>query len=187
MIWSDIEGWFSRLDAKFVSDICIKIHSGIVVELGVFAGRSTAVMASICKQKDIEYYAIDNFSGSANKNDEATKHQQNRDIRKLFETNMKIMKLTDSMMVIQTDSIKAATLFEDDTVDFCFIDADHAPQAVQKDIEAWWSKIKKGGFIAGHDYQSHLRPVVDKFARDKGKRILTGGRCWAIQKENIKN
>lgn len=182
MNWHDIEGWFSPADARFVRLICSNIYHGYVVELGVFAGKSTAVMAPICLCNDTKYFAIDNFQGSSNPRDEATVHQKNRDIQQLFETNMEQMGLKDHIRIMKSDSSKASRLFEDNEIDFCFIDSDHSPVAVRKDIESWWPKIKKGGFLGGHDYPSPLRTVVDQFAKEQGRKLLTSGRCWAIQK-----
>lgn len=183
MVWDDIEGWFSEQDANFVSDICANIKNGMVVELGLFAGRSTAVMAPICLKNNTHYYAIDNFRGSANPKDEATQHQQKRDMKALFEFNMKSLNILSSIHVVQMDSSVSAHIFNDGKIDFCFIDADHSPNAVQKDISAWWPKIRNGGIIGGHDYPSPLQSVVNQFAKERGVDVITGGRCWAIKRK----
>jgi hypothetical protein len=49
-------------------------------------------------------------------------------------------------------SDKAASRFEDNSVDFVFIDADHEYESVKKDISAWYPKVRSGGVIAGHDF-----------------------------------
>ena len=49
------------------------------------------------------------------------------------------------------DSIKAAKEFEDGSLDFVYIDANHSYDAVKADILAWLPKVKKGGIIGGHD------------------------------------
>jgi len=41
---------------------------------------------------------------------------------------------------------------EDGSLDFCFVDADHSYLGCKNDILAWLPKIKKGGFISGHDF-----------------------------------
>lgn len=50
------------------------------------------------------------------------------------------------------DSVSAAGGFEDGTVDFVWIDANHEYEAVKADIEVWLPKVRAGGVIAGHDY-----------------------------------
>lgn len=53
---------------------------------------------------------------------------------------------------IWKDSPDAARQFEDNSMDFVFLDADHSYHAVKTDIAAWWPKVKMGGWLCGHDY-----------------------------------
>lgn len=48
-------------------------------------------------------------------------------------------------------SLDVAPLIPDEFLDFVFIDADHATDAVVADIRAWEPKVKKGGCVIGHD------------------------------------
>ena len=38
-----------------------------------------------------------------------------------------------------------------DTLDFVYIDGDHSYEAVKRDLEMWYPKIRKGGVLCGHD------------------------------------
>jgi len=182
MKWDDIEGWFSAQDAQFVRQICNNIHNGIVVELGFFAGRCTAVMAPICQNNNNEYYTVDNCEGGSPR-DPATKSQQSRDMRQIFETNMKKLGLIDNIFVLQRDSAESASLFDDGSVDFCFIDASHVAENVKRDMEAWWPKIKLGGTLGGHDYSwGSVMFVTDKFAQDNNLKLIVNGNCWKLTK-----
>jgi hypothetical protein len=49
-------------------------------------------------------------------------------------------------------STEAAKRFEDESLDFVYIDANHSYKYVREDILAWLPKVKKGGIIGGHDY-----------------------------------
>jgi predicted O-methyltransferase YrrM len=51
-------------------------------------------------------------------------------------------------------SIDAARLYQDQSLDLVFIDADHSFDAVCKDIEIWLPKVKPGGILAGDDFGS---------------------------------
>ena len=50
--------------------------------------------------------------------------------------------------------------YEDETIDFIFIDADHEYDGVIQDIKIWYPKVKKGGVIAGHDYTEYFSGVI---------------------------
>lgn len=43
---------------------------------------------------------------------------------------------------------------QDYTKDFIYIDALHDYDSVLADIQAWWPKVRKGGMLAGHDYNT---------------------------------
>lgn len=49
-------------------------------------------------------------------------------------------------------SVAGALLFEDGALDLVFLDGDHSLEGVQRDIAAWWPKVKPGGWLGGHDY-----------------------------------
>ena len=48
-------------------------------------------------------------------------------------------------------SDQAVNLFEDNTIDIVYIDDDHSSEQVEKEIKLWYPKIKKTGYMAGHD------------------------------------
>jgi hypothetical protein len=54
--------------------------------------------------------------------------------------------------LIQCDSVLAAGIFHNDALDMVFVDADHSYKAAKSDILAWLPKVKRGGYIGGHDY-----------------------------------
>lgn len=57
-------------------------------------------------------------------------------------------------VVLWDDSVDAAKAVEDNTLDFCFIDGDHSYNGVMRDLCAWWPKVKRGGWIGGHDWEN---------------------------------
>jgi Methyltransferase domain len=56
-------------------------------------------------------------------------------------------------------SQEAVSSFADNSLDFVYIDANHEYQAVLEDIRAWFSKVKPGGVLAGHDYLDGVLPA----------------------------
>lgn len=58
----------------------------------------------------------------------------------------------NNVMAISGRSPDVAKQFEDGTFDLIYIDAEHSYDSVKADILGWLPKVKKHGFIAGHDY-----------------------------------
>ena len=99
-------------------------------------------------------------------------------------------------------SMEALGLFEDNTLDFVYIDANHDFLNVVQDIHHWLKKVRPGGILSGHDYvrypsrkfnhvqkavnayttSYHLLPVFLTTPTDKGMR-RDRYRSWFICKK----
>lgn len=191
MNWEDVYGAFETCDARFVSSHCEQILGGLVVEIGVLCGRATCVMAPICKCNGTLYFAVDNFCGGTEEKDPATTYQ----LKLGTEGSLPRLKATltqagliDWVEIIKSDSAEAAGRFEDGTVDFCFIDADHTYPSVDRDIHAWWPKIRPQGFLSGHDYGigEGVKRAVNELCARENLELELGGHgkrsCWAVRK-----
>lgn len=69
----------------------------------------------------------------------------------------------------------AAKRIPNASLDFAYIDANHAYRAVLRDLSLWYPKVKSGGVIAGHDYydavpDQDLEPIISS---GLPKRLLT--------------
>jgi hypothetical protein len=58
----------------------------------------------------------------------------------------------DRAVILEMDSVKAASEVPDKHFDFVFVDADHTFAGAFGDIMAWKPKVKPGGWMCGHDY-----------------------------------
>lgn len=63
---------------------------------------------------------------------------------------------------IEKFSMDAVKDFEDESLDFVYIDANHEDPWVTDDITEWTKKVKKGGVVSGHDY-GRVRSITDRF------------------------
>lgn len=52
---------------------------------------------------------------------------------------------------LETTSQDAAPYFQDSSLDFVYLDADHRYRCLFDDLCTWWSKVRPGGILAGHD------------------------------------
>ena len=175
-----IEGWFSGTDKKCYDDAVEKYKDDdIFVEIGSFKGRSSIAMAVniINSGKKIKFYCVDTWQGSS-------EHQKNPDVvsgklKKTFDNNIEPVNFV--INAIQKPSTEAANLFENESLSFVFIDASHDYENVKKDIEAWLPKIKKGGTLAGHDWNySDVRRAVRHCFKKSIKKIKTAHDYWQM-------
>lgn len=66
----------------------------------------------------------------------------------------------DRAEMIKGYSPSASEFFQDNSLDFVYIDGAHDYESVKNDIEAWYSKIKPGAILAGHDFHLEDWPGV---------------------------
>lgn len=55
-------------------------------------------------------------------------------------------------IIIVSDSVLAASMCQDESLDAVFIDGDHTLEGVFADLCAWVPKVRRCGLIMGHDY-----------------------------------
>lgn len=67
------------------------------------------------------------------------------------QTKKRLKEFRERVKLVKTSSIEAAKQFKDASFDCVFIDADHRYEHVRADIAAWRPKVKKGGWLTGHD------------------------------------
>lgn len=90
------------------------------------------------------------------------------------------MEILGADRMIKGKSVDVAKTFEDGSLDFVYIDADHSYEAVKEDYNAWLPKVRKGGVIAGHDYGENdcigVKQFIDEISKDQFQ--FTTGDFW---------
>ena len=62
--------------------------------------------------------------------------------------------------VVQAKSVDAAGEYRQRSLHVVYVDADHSYEAVAADLDAWYPKLRIGGYIAGHDYHDGFPGVM---------------------------
>ena len=101
--------------------------------------------------------------------------------------------------IIKAYSMDAVNKFPDNSLDFVYVDGNHAFPYVAEDIFYWEKKVKPGGIISGHDYlriprkdgHVQVKEVVDAytaafkikkwFVVDEGSARRCGSFFWVKQ------
>lgn len=162
--WADLDGWFDFADV-FDHELARVPDGGVIVELGCWAGKSTAYMAAQIRDRgrDVRFWAVDWGFGNADKSAGVCSPglvAAGGNMAGVLASNLRDCGVLDFVYPLTVTGARAALLFPDESLDFVFVDADHRYESVTADLRAWWPKIRPGGAMAGHDYDTHWPEVV---------------------------
>lgn len=174
MSYRDIEGWFNFED--LYSELVQSAESGdTLVEVGVWHGRSVVYLAEQVKAsgKDVHIFGVDTFLGEGCPKVIGTEGK----LWRTFVANIRREGVTQIVTPMCLPSVQAASYFEAQSLHAVFIDGNHTYESVRDDILAWRPKVKRGGWLAGHDWD---HPPVAQAVREYGSPQERGA-CWVFR------
>ena len=137
------------------------------VEIGSFEGKgSILIHDKLCKNKDSILYCIDPFDDEyvkGNKEMASWNHAFNGQYTRFKNNTQHISKIKE--MRGYSDNI--IPLLDDNSIDFCYIDGDHSPEQVYKDITNMFNKMKDKSIVLFDDYLWKMNNVVTKKGIDR--------------------
>lgn len=174
----NVEGWF--YDPTLYVEAIRLYNNAKFVEVGCWKGKSVAFagVEIINSGKNIILDVVDTFKGSDEHKDLDTSNLYNE-----FLKNIEPVKSVIGN-VHQMTSVEASKLYEDNSLDFVYIDAAHDYESVKQDLIAWYPKVKKGGLFGGDDYSGgwpEVNKAVDEFFVPQ-KVSICGQAYWAFLK-----
>jgi len=113
-------------------------------EIGVYKGEFSE---KICKA-GLKLYAVDPWQVY-----EAYNHprgQKRLDFQ--YEHTKRVLAPFSNCTIVRKTSMEAVEDFEDESLDFVYIDANHEFRYIAEDLYEWTKKVRKGGIVSGHDY-----------------------------------
>lgn len=140
------KGFFEAPDIAFYRDIYGQLvpPDGYTVEVGVYRGRSVVSVADVVRQRNIAVRCVDTF--------EPYRDDPSTTLFEEFRATLINAGISGFVVPVKSRSVEAAAQIPYSSLDFVFIDGDHSYEAVRDDIKAWLPRVKKGGWIGGHDY-----------------------------------
>jgi predicted O-methyltransferase YrrM len=170
--WFDYQNLYTEMVEKFPND-------SHFVEVGSWKGMSACYMAVeiINSNKNIKFDCVDTWKYY----DWFTDISEGafEGVYDVFLKNIDPVK--DTINIVRELSWEAPLKYDDNSLDFIFIDASHDYESVKKDIISWLPKLKENGVMAGHDY-NHT-PVLTAVTEVLGVNNVTPkGSCWVYNK-----
>lgn len=158
-----IAGYFNY--PAFYDWIVTQMGTGArLVEVGTLSGASTCYLANAARatERRMRVFGVDLGIGV----DEFNFKRDYTDCHGLIENIWKCG-CADMVTPILCESTMAAAIFPDNSLDFVMLDPAHLRNAIRSDLQAWVPKVRRGGYIAGHDYQGtpcpEVAPEVDAY------------------------
>lgn len=115
-------------------------------EIGVEVGAFSKYL--IQDNPNLTLYSIDSWT--AYKDIANGRSQARQDIN--YEKAKEKLAPYKNCIIVKKTSMDAVKDFQDESLDFVYIDASHDYSNVRDDIREWSKKVRKGGIVAGHDY-----------------------------------
>lgn len=129
-------------------------------EIGVAQGRYSELL---CKKiPNLKLYCIDSWT--VGKDARSKEIGAEVAMKRYAEAWGKLHPL--GCILIRKLSLDAVKEFEDESLDFVYIDACHEYDYVMQDIIEWTKKVRRGGIVAGHDYYDFTRSGVVEAVND---------------------
>jgi predicted O-methyltransferase YrrM len=172
--YSEITG-FCNFEQLYADQVARSQPNEVFVEVGSLWGRSIILLAQLSKhyKKPLEIHSIDfwDYQGVPELMTPGLDPSGLDYIKdgpdclyNAFLQNLKDCGVENDINHHRMSSEQGSTLFQDNSVDFIFIDAMHTYEAVSDDLNKWFPKLKSGKMIAGHDYDwEGVKKAVDEF------------------------
>ena len=139
---------------------CVPSNS-IIGEVGVFKGEFAKFLHSLNPQKLILF---DLFQGDTASGDQDGNNVQYANLDDEYK-NISNWALTQQNIVLEKgDSSLMLFNYPNEFFDMIYLDGDHSYEGVRKDLEQAILKVKKGGWIMGHDYEMNMAKAKTRWS-----------------------
>lgn len=104
---------------------------------------------NICdRMPHVTLFTIDPWLGYTEGDDVKT----DEDVEQIYQEAKARLADYPNCIILRKKSMDAVKDFQDNSLDFVFIDGNHEYEYVYEDLVEWTKKVKPGGIIAGHDF-----------------------------------
>jgi len=154
-------------------------------ELGYKVGLEVGVQRAEFAEKicqgipGLKYYGVDSWTPYEGYLDIVACRHGQESFDRLYETAKAKLAPFDATL-IKKWSTEAAKDFDNNSLDFVYIDGNHDFAHTTEDIAAWLPKIRLDGMICGHDYARvnkstltiHCKDAVDGWTNAHGDKLI---------------
>jgi precorrin-6B methylase 2 len=184
-LWIDesVPGWMTRPELEVIARAARSVPAdGVIVEIGSYAGRSSVHWAAN-SHPSVAIYCIDPFDAvidpySLERIQGEASRVEGRPSGELFAEQTR--EWADRLVPLAQLSPPPSW---DRPADVIFVDGDHTPEGVTRDLRFWIDHLKPGGRLLGHDWDDpRVREAVEGFAAERGLTVAPhpGTYIWEL-------
>jgi hypothetical protein len=191
--YNQITGFFN-FEQLYLNQIQNIEDNSVFVEVGSLWGRSVIFLGQMSKHynKNIKIHSVDFWDvrgvpelmtpGLDPSGMDYIKDGEDC-LYNAFLNNIKDCGVDDIIKPHRMSSEEGSYEFEDESIDFLFIDAGHTYEDITNDLNCWYKKVKPGKIISGHDYDwEDVKKAVDEFFGEEN--IIVENTSWIYKKPN---
>lgn len=135
-----------NVNRKELARLFRRLNFRVGAEIGVESG---AYSRDLCKcNPRAKVYLVDSWTAYKGYRD----HVAQSKIDAFYEKVQERLKDFNNYEIVRKFSMDAVKDFEDESLDFVYIDANHRFEFAAQDVGFWSRKVKRGGIVSGHDY-----------------------------------
>jgi len=185
-----VHGWTREVQLRYlIRQVRALPDRALVVELGVWQGRSVLALAEACRGTGKRVFAIDPWADYDEGGGPVSGYLAQYGVRSFEEVyqaylaHCRRLALEEWIVTVRAPSVETARTWSRGPVSLVFIDASHHYDAVSADLEAWVPLVRPDGVVCGDDWEwdSVRRAVQDFVARHPGYAIeLPCDNTWAF-------
>lgn len=165
-----MQGWCTYGKAHHLAQLVLEHKPDIVIDIGVYGGRTTAAFAMACQALyNGQVHAIDPWSnaaalegGTSKEDDEWWAKLDLEQIRKTYLSNIQQLGLEDWITTHHMHDADALAQFHDKSVGVIQNDSNHSASVSVRTCRDWVPKLKIGGLMIVDD--SHWPSLAEAIA-----------------------
>lgn len=183
--WSDLYNFYNcsgrRIAYLKILATLWNINVASIAEIGVYRGNASQYLRLCFPSASL--FLIDPWTlYDAYRSPTAGPiSQQEEDYEEAYTYVKEVFADDPRVQILRKTSLAAAAQVPNG-LDLVFIDGNHDYEYVKQDIELWQPKIRKGGLLAGHDFDRELFPGVVRAVTERfGEDVAIGpDSVWAV-------
>jgi len=154
------------------------------VEVGVYRGENAK---NILQQLNMEkLYLVDPWACYEGFGvDGAGEYANKNEIEKVYNNVKTAFAGHGNVEIIRDFSQTASARFDENSLDFVYIDGNHRYEHVYRDIKSWHLKVKQGGVVGGHDVLNIIDVItaVSDWCVENKQKFVISPPDWYLTKQ----